>query len=165
MQDAPEKHGLSSAALAEAAAEVEQTTPYRYCLLVAKDGVIVHESYFHNTSDSVYETDSLGKSVTSALMGIPVAEGLLDIDTPIKQYGVVPQAIWSVPRGGGGGGVLGAARGAASLLSRAVPSSPFPPSPLRRGRYNTGGTAVPTATAPQPAACHPLQERVGPELL
>jgi len=28
----------------------------RYCLTVTKDGVIVHERYFSNTSSSLYET-------------------------------------------------------------------------------------------------------------
>ena len=65
------------------------------CLLVAKDGVIIHETYFSNTSESLYETDSLGKTSTAVLMGIPVHDGDIDIDTPIVQYGVKPQAIWN----------------------------------------------------------------------
>ena len=33
--------------------------------------------YYSNTSDSIYETDSLGKTVTAALMGIPVQQVVL----------------------------------------------------------------------------------------
>jgi CubicO group peptidase (beta-lactamase class C family) len=58
---------------------------------VAKDGKLIHESYFANTSETKYETDSAGKMMTAALMGVAVQQGLLDIDKPIKQYGVKPK--------------------------------------------------------------------------
>lgn len=42
-----------------------------------------------------YETDSLGKTSTAALIGVAVQQGLVDIDRPIREYGVKPQANWS----------------------------------------------------------------------
>ena len=44
----------------------------RYCLLIAKDGVIVSETYYKNTSESTYESDSLGKTITASLLGVAV---------------------------------------------------------------------------------------------
>ena len=41
--EAPEKHGLSSSALLKAANEIYLRANERYCLLIAKDGVLVHE--------------------------------------------------------------------------------------------------------------------------
>ena len=41
----PEAHGLSTPALAAAASLVATLAPRRQCLLVIKDGAIVHESY------------------------------------------------------------------------------------------------------------------------
>eukprot|EP00040_Diaphanoeca_grandis_P039718 m.259895 g.259895 ORF g.259895 m.259895 type:complete len:615 (+) comp38863_c0_seq1:70-1914(+) len=94
--ESPEKHGLSSAALEAAAKQIGVTANERYCLTVVKDGVIVHETYFSNTSASIYETDSLGKTATAALIGILVEDGLLDIDTPIREYGVPSNlAVWN----------------------------------------------------------------------
>jgi CubicO group peptidase (beta-lactamase class C family) len=68
----------------------------RYCLLIAKDGVIVSETYYKNTSESTYESDSLGKTITASLLGVAVQHGLLDLDTPLVQYGVRPRGNWSV---------------------------------------------------------------------
>ena len=89
--DRPENHGLDSAKLKAAAELTAKVAPERYCLLVVKDGVLIHESYFGgNTSDSLYETDSLGKTVTAAMFGSVVQDGLLDIDRPVVDYGVQP---------------------------------------------------------------------------
>ena len=88
--DTPENHGLISAKLKAAAEATAVVAPERYCLLVIKDGYLIQESYFGNSSDSLYETDSLGKTVTAALFGSLVQEGLLDIDRPIHEYGVKP---------------------------------------------------------------------------
>jgi CubicO group peptidase (beta-lactamase class C family) len=88
--DSPENHGLNSAKLKAAAELTAAVAPERYCLLVIKDGYLIQESYFGNSSDSLYETDSLGKTVTAALFGSLVQEGLIDIDKPIHEYGVKP---------------------------------------------------------------------------
>lgn len=88
----PEAHGLSSAVLAAAAQQVQALAPERGCLLVVKDGVLVHESYGAKGGgrEAQYETDSLGKTYTAALLGVAVQEGLVDIDKPIASYGVHP---------------------------------------------------------------------------
>ena len=88
--DTPENHGLDSAKLKAAAELTAKVAPERYCLLVIKDGYLIHESYFGNTSDSLYETDSLGKTVTAALFGTAVQDKLIDIDKPLVSYGVKP---------------------------------------------------------------------------
>lgn len=88
--DTPENHGLDSAKLKAAAELTAKIAPERYCLLVIKDGYLIHESYFGNTSESLYETDSLGKTVTAALFGSAVQDGLIDIDKPLVEYGVKP---------------------------------------------------------------------------
>ena len=54
----PEKHGLSTPKL-EAAARAIGRLRERYCFLVFKGGALVHETYYANTSDTTYETDSL----------------------------------------------------------------------------------------------------------
>ena len=89
--DKAENHGLSQAALDQAAQHTAEVAPERNCLLVVKDGVIIEEKYFGmNTSDSVYETDSLGKTSVAALFGVAVQQGLIDIDRPLAEYGVQP---------------------------------------------------------------------------
>jgi CubicO group peptidase (beta-lactamase class C family) len=61
-----------------------------------KNGFIIHEQYHHNNSETLYESDSMGKTATSAIVGIAVRKGLLDIDKPIHEYGVPADlANWS----------------------------------------------------------------------
>lgn len=92
--DSPEKHGLSSNNLKLAGKNMEKLKE-RYCFLVAKDGVIVHEDYYGDTTvDTKYETDSAGKTVQAALLGVAENQGLYDLDTPLEKYGVKPQASW-----------------------------------------------------------------------
>ena len=77
---APSQHGLSAPRLAEMnqlAASLQST-----CMLVIHDGVIVSEWYApgygpHTMHQNVF---SVTKSVTSTLVGIAQAKGLLDID-------------------------------------------------------------------------------------
>jgi CubicO group peptidase (beta-lactamase class C family) len=98
--DRAENHGLSQAALDEAAQKTAEVAPERNCLLVVKDGVIIEEKYFGiNTSASVYETDSLGKTSIAALFGVAVQQGLIDIDTPLTEFGVHPAS--TTPGSGG----------------------------------------------------------------
>jgi len=63
-----EQHGLSSALLDQAALDLSEALPHRYCLLVAQDGALVHESYSHNSSDTLYSLDSAMKLGTAALV-------------------------------------------------------------------------------------------------
>lgn len=50
--ESPEHHGLSSAKLKLAADRVKRIRE-RYCFVVIKDGALVHESYFANSTDTV----------------------------------------------------------------------------------------------------------------
>ena len=86
-----EAHGLNATSLAAAAATVAKLVPQRYCLLVVKDGVIVHESTYANTSSTTYESDSLAKTATALVMGAAVEAGLFELDVPLAQYGVQPR--------------------------------------------------------------------------
>ena len=54
----PAKAGLSAEKLEFAAGEIKKIAE-RYCFVVFKNGELVHETYFANTSDTTYETDSL----------------------------------------------------------------------------------------------------------
>eukprot|EP01047_Picozoa_sp_COSAG01_P008640 COSAG01_NODE_342_length_18601_cov_43.546319_10_plen_292_part_00 len=99
----PESVGLDSEKLAEAAQHLERNTPNRYCFNVAKDGKLVHESYFErehherfpgqkNVEHTRYEVDSAGKTTQALMVGVGVTKGLYDLDTPLASYGVTPQA-------------------------------------------------------------------------
>jgi CubicO group peptidase (beta-lactamase class C family) len=93
--ESPERHGISEAAMRRAAELIRTRAAERYCLVVVKNGAIIHESYFANTSESVYETDSMAKTFTAALIGVAVERGDIDIDTPLREYSVVPHAKWN----------------------------------------------------------------------
>jgi CubicO group peptidase (beta-lactamase class C family) len=51
--------------------------------------------YGFGRGNRLIETYSASKTITAALMGVGVARGLYDLDTPIAQYGVRPGAIWN----------------------------------------------------------------------
>jgi CubicO group peptidase (beta-lactamase class C family) len=94
----PAAHGLSAAKLDAAAAHVAAIAPTRDCLLVVKDGVLIHESYPRGSASRAaqYETDSLGKIFTAGVIGAAVQAGLVDIDRPLSQYdGLAPSAVWN----------------------------------------------------------------------
>eukprot|EP00967_Tisochrysis_lutea_P075883 scaffold102389_cov29-Tisochrysis_lutea.AAC.1 len=66
--EAAEEHGMSTDALWRAADALAQALPLRYCLLVAHDGALIHESYAHNSSETLYSLDSAMKLGTAALV-------------------------------------------------------------------------------------------------
>jgi len=95
----PDVHGLDASELSAAALRVAEAVPFRHCFLVVKDGEIMHELYAPgNSSETKFETDSVGKTMTAALMGTAVTQGKLDLDRPLREYGVKPRtgANWSV---------------------------------------------------------------------
>ena len=58
--------------------------------LVAKDNVILTESYFNNMgADSHHLLNSVSKSFIGALVGIAADQGVIEVDAPVAQY--VPQ--------------------------------------------------------------------------
>jgi CubicO group peptidase (beta-lactamase class C family) len=89
----PEDFGLSQEKLEEADAIIEEKLAFddneRFCFLLVKDGVLVHEHYYgDHTADERHTVYSVGKTVSSSLVGVAVSKGLLDLDTPIHEYGV-----------------------------------------------------------------------------
>ena len=93
--ESPLKHGISPESMQRAAELIRTRAAQRYCLVVVKEGAIIHESYYANTSESVYETDSMAKTFTAALLGVAVQQGLIDIDKPLRSYGVEPHGHWN----------------------------------------------------------------------
>ena len=91
-EDAPrseDQHGWSSdvydAVLALSA------VPYRQCLVVVKNGAMVHESYDERRGfdrDTQMDADSVGIIATAALVGAATQRGLFRLDQPIMSYGV-----------------------------------------------------------------------------
>jgi hypothetical protein len=88
--EAPELHGLRTAELKQAAMQIQAMVPERSCFLVARNGKLVHETYWNSSKDDKYESDSLAKTGTAELIGVAVSRGLLDLDKPLAEYGVQP---------------------------------------------------------------------------
>lgn len=92
----PEPFGMTKEQLELVARRVELAGPVRYCFLLAIEGHLLHEVYFHNASETRYEADSLAKTMIAQVVGVSVAKGLLDIDRPLADYGVQPRCLgWS----------------------------------------------------------------------
>jgi hypothetical protein len=65
--------------------------PYRQCLVVVKNGALVHESYDERRGfdrDTPMESDSVGIIATVALVGAATQRGLFRLDQPVMSYGV-----------------------------------------------------------------------------
>ena len=77
--EAPEVHDLRAADLNAAGDRHARELASRDCLVVAKDGVIVHERY-HNGADanSLHFVDGAGKTATALLVGALVKSHGLD---------------------------------------------------------------------------------------
>lgn len=111
--EAPEVHGLDSAALDAAAARVGERLQQRDCLVIVKDGVVIHETYYNGaTKDSMHYLSSAGKTAVALVIGAAVRAGVISLDTPLIDYGVVAPDSDNTPRtslgtalpvGGGGG--------------------------------------------------------------
>jgi len=88
----PEKHGLDGKILRAAAAEVMETIEQRHCLLIVKDGAIIHEEYGDQSSEAaLQEIDSLGKWISAMIVGAAMEAGYFNLDTPLIEYGLQPQ--------------------------------------------------------------------------
>ncbi len=79
----PEDHGLSSAGLAAMATVADGSDSN--CLLVSQAGVIVGEWYWNDFGPDTDQANvySVSKSITSALVGIAVEQGELDLEAPV----------------------------------------------------------------------------------
>lgn len=84
----PEAQGMDSAPLEQAARFIDQNSPYRYSLLVVRNGALVFERYFHgSTIADANDIASIQKSLTSALFGIAMDERLLSgTDRKLHEY-------------------------------------------------------------------------------
>ncbi len=85
----PGAFGLDEAKLAQATSEVHSAAAVRNCTLIVKGGYIVHEFYDGGSNaESTFESDSMGKATSAALIGLLEYRGLVDLDTPIANYNV-----------------------------------------------------------------------------
>ena len=85
----PAAEGLDPEALSEAVAFIEQDEHDDFrSLVVARNGRLVAEHYFNGHGpDSLQDMRSAGKSVTSALVGIAIAEGYISgADAPVLPF-------------------------------------------------------------------------------
>ena len=94
-RQAPRRAGFSAAVLEGLAADAEQTGST--CLLVARRGRVVGEWYWQDTDERTsQEVYSVTKSVTSTLVGLAQADGVLDIDesaaNQVRQWRGTPSA-------------------------------------------------------------------------
>jgi CubicO group peptidase (beta-lactamase class C family) len=82
----PAEVGLDEAALDEAAAYADSIGSS--CLVVVRDGQLVYERYFGDTTaDSVQKSWSIAKSFTSALVGIAIDRGEIEsVDQPAADF-------------------------------------------------------------------------------
>ena len=83
----PEAEGLPADLVQELFCEAQREDTL-YGLLVAKNGVLVAEQYFHEGSiDEAGNRQSVTKSYTSALVGLALREGCLDdVDQPMLDF-------------------------------------------------------------------------------
>jgi len=89
--ESPELFGIPSASLAMAAQRLAKALPVRYCFVVALNGHLIHETTYHNATQTLYEADSLAKTMTAQIVGVAHHKGLIDLDKPLAQYGVRPR--------------------------------------------------------------------------
>jgi len=87
VEAAPEDHGMDPDAL-QALADYTFTDNHNtQALAVFKDGYLVAEWYAEDAdADSLVTTYSMAKSVTSALIGVGVREGVLSLDDTVGQH-------------------------------------------------------------------------------
>jgi CubicO group peptidase (beta-lactamase class C family) len=84
--DRPEAHDLDGSALTEATRLVADNGGR--CLLVVRDGRLVHEAYRNGaTAASLHDTFSIAKTFTSALVGVAIAEHkITSAEAPAAAY-------------------------------------------------------------------------------
>jgi CubicO group peptidase (beta-lactamase class C family) len=84
----PESQGLQSKMLADMMAEITKSRYNIDSVLVARNGVLVLEAYFHPFSKGLrHNIYSCTKSIMSALIGIAIAKGhIKSVNQPIKDF-------------------------------------------------------------------------------
>jgi CubicO group peptidase (beta-lactamase class C family) len=84
----PEEQGIDSRGIASMLAEISRTNPYVHSFLLIRNGTLVTEAYFAPvTRDLGHFLFSATKSVTSALVGVAIQEGLIQgVDQKIVDF-------------------------------------------------------------------------------
>ena len=83
----PESQGLDSQALASAIAQVKQKQWGVHSLLVIRHGYVVADADFYPYSSAApHDLASVTKTITSALTGVAVGNGLLKLDQPLLSF-------------------------------------------------------------------------------
>ena len=74
----PEDQGMDSQKLSELAAKIKERNMAIHSFLVIRNGYLVSETYFGNwKQDIVHETQSVGRTFTSVLIGIAIDKGYI----------------------------------------------------------------------------------------
>jgi CubicO group peptidase (beta-lactamase class C family) len=71
----PEDHGMSSDFPGRLESYIADKQPKTTSMIVVRDGYIVFEKYYSGNQDTLRETWSITKSITSALIGISIQKG------------------------------------------------------------------------------------------
>lgn len=84
----PEEQGLSSEILVEMLEKIHNEDQQIHSILVIRHGVLVMEAYIHPfNAQTRHEVYSVTKSITSSLIGIAIAEGLIgEVQTQLFSY-------------------------------------------------------------------------------
>jgi CubicO group peptidase (beta-lactamase class C family) len=82
-QTEPATLGMDVAPLDELAGRIAENSQ---CLTVVKDGQVVYDQAWTGDTETDSEAFSATKSITSTLVGIAAADGLLDLDDPVAEY-------------------------------------------------------------------------------
>ena len=92
--EAPRVHGLSSVKLSDASQRHSRELEQRDCFVVVKDGVIVHETYREGGDlETLHHIDGVGRVAAALLVGAAARHGLIDLDTPLVDYGIGAPAV------------------------------------------------------------------------
>lgn len=82
----PEEQSLNSSMLEEGFAQAE-LKGYIYSFVIVRNGKIASEKYFHGRNSSSYQTiRSVSKSFLSALLGIAMEKGILQLDQKVVDF-------------------------------------------------------------------------------
>ena len=83
----PEEQGIDSAKLAEGLLEMREKDIRIHSLLVIRNGRVFLDAYFYPYDGStVHDIASVGKSVTTTLIGIAIDQGKLKLDDPMLSF-------------------------------------------------------------------------------
>ena len=83
----PEEQGIDSAKLAEGLLEMREKDIRIHSLLLIRNGRVFLDAYFYPYDGStVHDMASVGKSITTTLIGIAIDQGKLKFDDPMLSF-------------------------------------------------------------------------------